>query len=78
MKAADVKGNEALKAKPVGTGPFVFVDYKPNEYFRAKKNPNYWNKPYPYLDSIEFRPIPDALNRRDAADARAHRDHPRS
>ena len=31
-----------------------------------KKNPNYWNKPFPYLDAIEFRPIPDALNRRDA------------
>ena len=44
----------------------MFVDYKPNEYFKAKKNPNYWNQPYPYLDEIEFRPIPDALNRRDA------------
>jgi peptide/nickel transport system substrate-binding protein len=64
MAAADK--DEALKAKPVGTGPFVFEDYKPNEFFKAKKNPNYWNKPYPYLDEIEFRPIPDALNRRDA------------
>ena len=55
-----------LKSKPVGTGPFIFEDYKPNEYFKAKKNPNYWIQPYPYLDEIEFRPIPDALNRRDA------------
>ena len=30
------------------------------------KNPDYWNKPFPYLDAIEFRPIPDGLNRRDA------------
>ena len=51
------------KSKPVGTGPFIFEDYKPNELFKAKKNPNYWNKPYPYLDEVEFRPIPDALNR---------------
>ena len=58
--------DDALKARPVGTGPFVFEDYKPNEYFRAKKNPNYWNKPYPYLDQVEFRPINDALQRRDA------------
>jgi peptide/nickel transport system substrate-binding protein len=64
MAAADK--DESLKAKPVGTGPFIFEDYKPNEYFKAKKNPNYWNQPYPYLDEIEFRPIPDALNRRDA------------
>ncbi|MEO8264633.1 MAG: ABC transporter substrate-binding protein [Ilumatobacteraceae bacterium] len=58
--------NEALRSQPVGTGPFMYVDYKPNEYFKMNKNPNYWNKPYPYLDSVEFRPIPDALNRRDA------------
>jgi peptide/nickel transport system substrate-binding protein len=64
MAAADA--NAELKAKPVGTGPFVFADYKPNEHFKATKNPNYWNQPYPYLDEIEFRPIPDALNRRDA------------
>ena len=64
MAAADK--DETLKSKPVGTGPFIYEDYKPNEFFKAKKNPNYWNKPYPYLDEIEFRPIPDALNRRDA------------
>ena len=64
MAAADK--DETLKSKPVGTGPFVYEDYKPNEFFKAKKNPSYWNKPYPYLDEIEFRPIPDALNRRDA------------
>jgi peptide/nickel transport system substrate-binding protein len=64
LKASDT--DEALRSKPVGTGPFVYEDYKPNEYFKMKKNPDYWNKPFPYLDSVEFRPIPDALNRRDA------------
>lgn len=64
MAAAD--NDETLKAKPVGTGPFIFVDFKPNETFKAKKNPDYWNQPYPYLDSIEFRPISDGLDRRDA------------
>ena len=58
--------DDALKAKPVGTGPFVFESYTPNESFKAKRNPTYWNSPYPYLDSVEFRPIADALNRRDA------------
>ncbi len=58
--------DESVRSQPVGTGPFMYVDYKPNEFFKMKKNPNYWNKPYPYLDSVEFRPIPDALNRRDA------------
>ncbi len=58
--------DELLKSQPVGTGPFMYDDYRPNELFSMVKNPNYWNAPYPYLDAIEFRPIPDALNRRDA------------
>jgi ABC-type transport system substrate-binding protein len=77
MKAADA--DATLKLKPVGTGPFVIEDYKPNEHFIAKKNPNYWNKPYPYLDEIEFRPIADALQRADALKSGAidmmHTDH---
>ena len=55
-----------LSSQPVGTGPFKYEDYRPNELFSMTKNENYWNQPYPYLDAIEFRPIPDALNRRDA------------
>ena len=65
--AAD--SDAALEAKPVGTGPFVFKDYKPGESFTATKNPNYWNKPYPYLDEVEFRVIPDALTRASALEA---------
>ena len=58
--------DDTLRSQPVGTGPFVYQDYKPNELFSMTKNPDYWNAPYPYLDAIEFRPIADALNRRDA------------
>ena len=61
--------NAELKSAPVGTGPFVYADYKPNELFRMTKNADYWNAPYPYLDELEFRPIPDGLNRRDALDS---------
>lgn len=61
--------DEALRAKPVGTGPFVFADYKPQEYFKATKNPTYWNAPYPYLDEVEFIPVADSLKRRDALKA---------
>jgi len=58
--------DDTLKSKPVGTGPFVYSDYRVDESFTMTKNPDYWNAPYPYLDSIEFRVIPDGLNRRDA------------
>lgn len=61
--------DQTLRSQPVGTGPFVFADYKANEFFKATKNPDYWNKPYPFLDSIEFIPIADALKRRDALKA---------
>ncbi len=48
--------------KPIGTGPFSLVSWKPDQSMIVKKNPNYWRKdaqgtPLPYLDQIEFRPI---------------------
>lgn len=55
-----------LKPMPVGTGPFEYENYAAGEVFSMTRNANYWNAPYPYLDAIEFRPIPDALSRRDA------------
>ena len=55
-----------LKPMPVGTGPFVYEDYRAGELFSMTKNADYWNQPYPFLDALEFRPIPDALSRRDA------------
>ena len=64
LAASDADAN--LKSQPVGTGPFVYESYVPNESFKMKKNAEYWNAPYPYLDAIEFRPIPDAISRRDA------------
>jgi len=64
LKATDT--DDTLKSKPVGTGPFVYDNYVPGEVFSMKKNADYWNAPYPYLDAIEFRPIQDGLSRRDA------------
>src|SRR5271165_611813 len=37
-----------------GTGPFRSVRRVENEIWVMEKNPNYWNKPLPYLDGIEF------------------------
>jgi peptide/nickel transport system substrate-binding protein len=45
---------------PVGTGPFVFQEWIPNDHFTATRNPHYWRPGLPYLDSITFKPIPDA------------------
>ena len=42
---------------PIGTGPFKFVEFKPNEHIKVARNPDYWKKDRPYLDGIEYEII---------------------
>src|SRR5205085_10723764 len=48
-----------MRQHPIGTGPFKFVEYKPNEYIKLTKNPDYWKPGRPYLDGIEWTVIPN-------------------
>jgi peptide/nickel transport system substrate-binding protein len=43
-----------MRTHPIGTGPFKFVEFKPNESIKLTRNPDYWHKDRPYLDGIEF------------------------
>ena len=43
-----------MRQHPIGTGPFKFVEFKPNERIRVTRNPDYWKKDRPYLDAIEY------------------------
>lgn len=57
-------GPEGAARNPIGTGPFMLEEWIPNEITRMVRNPNYWRtdaegRQLPYLDAIEFRPIPD-------------------
>ncbi len=54
---------EAQNRAPVGTGPFMFKEWKSGDRFVVVKNPNYWQKGKPYLDKIIFRPMPDSQTR---------------
>lgn len=45
---------ETMRKHPIGTGPFRFVDYKPNQYIKLTRNPDYWKPGRPYLDAIEY------------------------
>jgi peptide/nickel transport system substrate-binding protein len=52
-----------MRQQPIGTGPFKFVEYKPNERIRVVKNPDYWKPGRPYLDAIEYTIIPNTGTR---------------
>ena len=48
-----------MRQHPIGTGPFKFVEFKPNQSIKVTKNPDYWKKGLPYLDAIEWTIIPN-------------------
>ena len=43
-----------MRSHPIGTGPFKFVEFKPNESIKITRNPDYWKKDRPFLDGIEW------------------------
>jgi peptide/nickel transport system substrate-binding protein len=43
-----------MRSHPIGTGPFKFVEFKPNEHIRLTRNEDYWKKDRPYLDGVEY------------------------
>ena len=50
-------------SKPVGTGPFVFKEWKKGDYILLEKNADYWQAGKPRLQRIVFRIISDASAR---------------
>src|SRR6516162_3125418 len=48
-----------MRQPPIGTGPFKFVEFKPNEYSKVARNRDYWKTDRPYLDGIEYTVIPN-------------------
>jgi len=51
---------------PIGTGPFIYQSWEPNDHFTATRNPNYWRPGFPYLDSVTYKPISDDQSRESA------------
>jgi peptide/nickel transport system substrate-binding protein len=48
--------------KPVGTGPYRFVDFKPGDMVRGELNPNYHMPNRPHFDTIEMKGGGDAIS----------------
>ena len=43
-----------MRQRPIGTGPFKLVEFKPNESAKLTRNPEYWKPGRPYLDALEY------------------------
>jgi peptide/nickel transport system substrate-binding protein len=52
-----------MRSHPIGTGPFKFIEFKPNEHIKVTRNPDYWKSGRPYLDGIEYTIIPNVSTR---------------
>lgn len=47
---------------PVGTGPYVFSEWRGNEHVTLERNPDYWDGP-PEVPGLVFRPITESQTR---------------
>jgi peptide/nickel transport system substrate-binding protein len=67
--AAVERWGDEYQLHQVGTGPFIFVEYVPNDYLLLRRNPDYaWGPPVyrretAQLDEIEFRFFTDPATR---------------
>jgi peptide/nickel transport system substrate-binding protein len=63
---ADYTGGKSREAptnlKPVGTGPYMFKDFKPGDLVAGVINPNYYENNKPYFDAIEMKGGGDAVS----------------
>jgi peptide/nickel transport system substrate-binding protein len=61
-KAAEQLGKDGFAKNPVGTGPFMFAEYVPQQYAKLVANPKYF-RGAPKLTEIMYRFIPSDSSR---------------
>lgn len=52
-------GLDDYNSKAIGTGPFMMVEWIPDDHVTLKANPNYWGGK-PAIENVIFKPIPEA------------------
>ncbi|HUF90950.1 MAG TPA: ABC transporter substrate-binding protein, partial [Candidatus Limnocylindria bacterium] len=61
-KALKEQGPQALAQKPIGTGPFRFVEWRRDERLVLERNPDYWAGPAD-VSRVTFKFIPEFSSR---------------
>jgi peptide/nickel transport system substrate-binding protein len=57
-------GTDLAKQNPIGSGPFKFVDWVPNDRITLTRNEQYWDQSrLPTLDGIVFKPVTELQTR---------------
>jgi peptide/nickel transport system substrate-binding protein len=56
-------GEEGFVEHPIGTGPFMFVEWAKGDRIVMEANPNYWREGVPKVQNLIFRPIPESSTR---------------
>jgi peptide/nickel transport system substrate-binding protein len=49
-----------LARTPVGSGPFQFVEWVPNDHITLERNPDYWEPDLVKVDQLVFKIIPES------------------
>jgi peptide/nickel transport system substrate-binding protein len=62
ISEAGIKKYGDLNKAAMGTGPFMLEDWKVEQQLVLKKNPAYFRKGLPYVDTLTLRIIPDEAN----------------
>jgi peptide/nickel transport system substrate-binding protein len=56
-------GVDGFQEHPIGTGPFMFVEWVKGDHITYEANPNYWREGMPKVETLIFRPIPESSTR---------------
>lgn len=57
-KLVEAQGDKFWE-KPIGSGPFMVKEWTQGGDITLVKNPSYWQKPYPYLDEVDLKFVPE-------------------